>query len=425
MGENMLKKRKNPLRMTRVFIPGGFPTVTYIARKEKQLETRVLAAQDSLAKLVVVTGATKSGKTVLVDKVFPQNESIWIDGGAISDENSFWEMIVEKADLFPDKEYIEQDMETSTIEAEGSVEGNVLVVKGSTTIKGGVGVENVSGRNFRRVITSKVAAINKLQSEEIPLVVDDFHYIDKNIQKSIVRALKAPIMHGLPVIFIAIPNRKYDAVEVEREMTGRIENIEMPTWEEDELGCIAEQGFKALNIKASTHLITKLAQSAYGSPFLMQEFCRSLCEKCEIEEYMEKIQYISDNIDIKSVFAGIAEHSGRSIFNKLKRGPRARSDRKKRLLKNGEETDIYGVVLEGLKALKPGVESMPYELLRNNIRDVLEENPPQKNEISRVLDQIAKISYTDTSSTPVIDWQRDDDIITITDPFFAFFLRWA
>lgn len=421
----MLKKRKNCLRMTKVFIPGGFPTVTYIARKEKQLEARVSAAQDSLAKLVVVTGATKSGKTVLVDKVFPQDSSIWIDGGAISDENSFWDMIVEKADLFTEKEYIEQDMETSTIEAEGSVEGNVLVVKGSTTIKGGVGVENVFGKNYKRAITSKVAAISMLQTEEIPLVVDDFHYIDKKIQKSIVRALKAPIMHGLPVIFIAIPNRKYDAVEVEREMTGRIENIEMPAWEEDELRSIAVQGFKALNIKVSSDLITRLSQSAYGSPFLMQEFCRTLCERCEIEEYMEKTQYISDNIDIKNVFAEIAEHSGRSIFNKLKRGPRARSDRKKRLLQSGEETDIYGVVLEGLKALQPGVESMPYELLRNNIREVLAENPPQKNEISRVLDQIAKISYTDTSSTPVIDWQRDDDIITITDPFFAFFLKWA
>lgn len=425
MRETMLKKRKNCLRMTKVFIPGGFPTVTYIARKEKQLEARVSAAQDSLAKLVVVTGATKSGKTVLVDKVFPQDSSIWIDGGAISDENSFWDMIVEKADLFTEKEYIEQDMETSTIEAEGSVEGNVLVVKGSTTIKGGVGVENVLGKNYKRAITSKVAAISMLQTEEIPLVVDDFHYIDKKIQKSIVRALKAPIMHGLPVIFIAIPNRKYDAVEVEREMTGRIENIEMPAWEEDELRSIAVQGFKALNIKVSSDLITRLSQSAYGSPFLMQEFCRTLCERCEIEEYMDKTQYISDNIDIKNVLAEIAEHSGRSIFNKLKRGPRARSDRKKRLLQSGEETDIYGVVLEGLKALQPGVESMPYELLRNNIREVLAENPPQKNEISRVLDQIAKISYTDTSSTPVIDWQRDDDIITITDPFFAFFLKWA
>lgn len=421
----MKKKSKKQLRMTKVFIPGGFPTVTYIARKEKQLEERVLAVRDSLAKLVVVTGATKSGKTVLVDKVFPQDSSIWIDGGAISDENSFWEMIVAKANLFTEKEYVEQDVESSTMEAEGSIGGNILVMKGSTAIKGSTSVENVLGKTLKRTITSKVAAINMLQSEEIPLIVDDFHYVDKKIQKKVVRALKAPIMHGLPVVFIAIPNRKYDAVEVEREMTGRIENIEMPVWEEEELRNIANQGFGALNIKISSLLITKLSQSAYGSPFLMQEFCRTLCEKCEIEEYMEEKQYISDNLDIKNIFVEIAEHSGRSIFNKLKRGPRARSDRKKRLLKSGEETDIYGVVLEGLKALKPGVESMPYELLRNNIRDVLAENPPQKNEISRVLDQIAKISYTDTSSTPVIDWQRDDDIITITDPFFAFFLRWA
>lgn len=421
----MLGKTKKKLKMTKVFTPGGFPTVTYIARKEKQLEERVSAAQDFLAKLVVVTGATKSGKTVLVDKVFPQISSIWIDGGSISDENSFWELIVEKANLFTEKEYVEQDKESSTIEAEGSVEGKVFVMKGSAATRGSVGVENAFGKNLKRTITSKVAAINMLQSGEIPLIVDDFHYIDKKTQRSIVRALKAPIMHGLPVIFIAIPNRKYDAVEVEREMTGRIENIEMPVWEEEELRNIAIQGFDALNVKVSSYLIAKLSQSAYGSPFLMQEFCRTLCEKCEIEEYMAKKQYISDNVDVSNVFVEIAEHSGRSIFNKLKRGPRARSDRKKRLLKSGEQTDIYGVVLEGLKALKPGVESMPYELLRNNIRDVLAENPPQKNEISRVLDQIAKISYTDTSSTPVIDWQRDDDIITITDPFFAFFLKWA
>ena len=67
----MLRETKNKLKMTKVFTPGGFPTVTYIVRKEKQLEERVSAAKDFLAKLVVVTGATKSGKTVLVDKVFP------------------------------------------------------------------------------------------------------------------------------------------------------------------------------------------------------------------------------------------------------------------------------------------------------------------------------------------------------------------
>lgn len=420
----MFANRKN-IRMSKVFVPGGFPTITYIDRWEKQLEERVASAKDNLAKLVVVTGATKSGKTVLVDKVFPQDSSIWIDGGTIGDENSFWEAIVEKADLFTDRSVIDREAETSAVGANGAVEGSIVLAKGKASISSSLSAESQHEAGFRRITNSKIVAINMLQKGDIPLIVDDFHYIEKSVQKNIVRALKSPIMHGLPAIVIAIPNRKYDAVEVEREMTGRIENIEMPVWEISELEQIAISGFNALNIRAGQQLIRELAETAYGSPFLMQEFCRTLCERCEIEEYTKATQYVSEKMDISDIFVEIAEHSGRSIFDKLKRGPRARSDRKKRLLKSGQQTDIYGVVMEGLKELKPGIESMPYELLRNNIKDILAEAPPQKNEISRVLDQIAKISYTDTSSAPVIDWQRDDNLITITDPFFAFFLKWA
>lgn len=420
----MANKERN-VRMTKVFTPGGFPTITYIPRKEKKLEEKVSAAKDNLSKLVVVTGATKSGKTVLVDKVFPQSEAIWIDGGAISDESSFWDLIIEKLNLYTEQEYVEQDTDINGIEAETLFEGNVFVAKGTAAFRGKLGAENTQSTKKGRITSPKIVAINELQTDEIALIIDDFHYIDKAIQKNIVRALKSPIMHGLPVICIAIPNRKFDAVEVEREMTARIENIEMPIWEESELVNIAKEGFSALNVRISDELINRLAEAAYGSPFLMQEFCRRICEKCDIVERTKDEQYISDNIEEQDIFIEIAEDSGRSIFDKLKRGPRARADRKKRLLKSGMKTDIYGVVMEGLKKLKPGVDSIPYEELRNNIKDILDENLPQKNEISRVLDQIAKISYTDTSSTPVIDWQREDDLITITDPFFAFFLKWA
>ena len=81
--------------------------------------------------------------------------------------------------------------------------------------------------------------------------------------------------------------------------------------------------------------------------------------------------------------------------------------------------------MEALKHLKPGVETITYDMLRANIREVLSDELPQHGEIARVLEKIAEISYTDTSSTPVIDWQKDDDILTITDPFFAFYLRWS
>ena len=125
------------------------------------------------------------------------------------------------------------------------------------------------------------------------------------------------------------------------------------------------------------------------------------------------------------IFIAISEHSGRSMFDKLKRGPRARTDRKARKLRNGSVTDIYGLVMEALKNLQPGTESVSYDALRANMRDILDDELPQKHEISRVLDKIAEISYTDASSTPVIDWQSEDGLLTITDPFFAFFLRWS
>ena len=415
----------NFLRVTNVFVPGGIPQITYISREEHQLEAQVSSAKDNLSKLLVVTGPTKSGKTVLVDRLFPRDASIWVDGGAISDEESFWDCIIEKASLFTSVEESNNSEFGGEASGELSAEGGIFVAKGSATLSAGVHAMSGMTSSRSRVTSSKIVAVNALQTMQTPLIVDDFHYINKDVQKAIVRALKSPIMHGLPVIFIAIPNRKYDSVEVEREMTGRIENVEMPIWSRQELANIAQTGFRSLNIAVKQELIDRLTSAAYGSPFLMQEFCKELCLQSEIAEKTPSVQYISEKIDESEIFKGIAEHSGRSMFDKLKRGPRARTDRKPRRLRNGTTTDIYGVVMEALKNTQPGVETIPYDTLRANIRSILDDDLPQKHEISRVLDKIAEISYTDASSTPVIDWQRDDDILTITDPFFAFYLKWA
>jgi hypothetical protein len=48
-----------------VFVPGGFPEFTYNPRTEKKLEDALIETKDNLCKLVMVTGLTKSGKTVL------------------------------------------------------------------------------------------------------------------------------------------------------------------------------------------------------------------------------------------------------------------------------------------------------------------------------------------------------------------------
>jgi hypothetical protein len=38
---------------------------------------------------------------------------------------------------------------------------------------------------------------------------------------------------------------------------------------------------------------------------------------------------------------------------------------------------------------------------------------------------VARISSTDESSAPVIDYESEERKLHVTDPFFAFFLRWG
>ena len=117
---------KTKHRMSQIFVPGGFPQITYIPRTSHQLEARVRAAADYLCKLVVVTGATKSGKTVLVDKIFPTTSAIWINGGTISDEQSFWDSITESLSLFTSFEESSGNDYGGSLDGEAAAEGNVL-----------------------------------------------------------------------------------------------------------------------------------------------------------------------------------------------------------------------------------------------------------------------------------------------------------
>lgn len=409
-----------------VFIPGGIPTVTYNPRTRLRLEDKIREAKNNLCKLVVVTGQTKAGKTVLVDRIFPQNCSVWISGGSVESEEDFWGIFVECLNLSTHVDYVSHTESENTLGGEVASEIGISLFKAKPSLTVQTTKSCYNEINSGRNNSNKIVALNHLSINKTPVIIDDFHYISKDIQAKIVRALKNPIMRGVPVILIAIPNRKYDAVKVEREMTGRIEHIDIPQWSEDELSEIAFNGFKHLNVQIAQDVVNKMTREAFGSPHLMQEFCKALCRKYNIIEknFFSMTIPINDN-ELEKMYTEIAQNTGRPTFDRLARGARPRSDRKERLLTDGTKTDIYRVVMMALKSLRPGMSSISYEELRSAIKEHLQESPPQRHEITRVLDIITQISYNDSASTPVIEWNKEDSEIHITDPFFAFYLKWA
>lgn len=413
------------LRYQDIFVPGGFPRHTYNPRVELKLEQKLAESKDNLCKLVTVTGQTKSGKTVLARKMLPPEEALWIDGGIVSAEDDFWFSIIEQLELFQVTAKESSKDIASKFGGKGSAEANFLIAKGSGELSVEVETNRGSAVTTEQALSSRVVALKGLRECNNPLVIDDFHYLPREIQGSIVRALKPLIFDGLPVVIIAIPHRRYDALKVEREMTGRISPIDIPVWSSEELCFIPNTGFALLNFDVSEEASNRLASEAMGSPHLMQEFCRGISKLHQIERVSEPTPLMVLEDELEAIFRDVADTIGRPIFEKLARGPRQRTDRLERHLKDGRVVDIYELVLHGLAHIRPGLISIEYEELRSAIRDVSASQIPQLHEVSRVLKHMATIAATDQSSTPVIDFEEEEKKLHITDPFFAFYLRWG
>ena len=209
-------------------------------------------------------------------------------------------------------------------------------------------------------------------------------------------------------------------------MTGRVENVNIPPWENSELELIASIGFPLLNVHIDNEIIKSFVNESISSPHLMQEFCKELCEAYGIEETNPSNRIsIDDTANLENLFSRVASSSGKIMFEKLSKGPRPRSDRIRRPTKDGSTPDIYGLVLKAIANLKPALHKIDYLELRKEISNISLERTPEAHEISRVLEYMSKIATSDESSTPVIDWEKDERILHITDPFFAYYLRWG
>ncbi len=51
--------------------------------------------------------------------------------------------------------------------------------------------------------------------------------------------------------------------------------------------------------------------------------------------------------------------------------------------------------------------------------------PPARHEITRVLEEMSRIGREQIDGEPVVDYDEELSTLHISDPFFAYYLRWA
>jgi hypothetical protein len=410
---------KQPVTVGKIFVPGGLPTVTYNPRPELRLEQQVEDYVDERHRVLSVSGPTKTGKTTLLKSIVP--DATWLTGGSIHSVDEFWATVADALGLFTTSES-QTSISNDTSLTTGVSGGIPSVIQGNAggTYRSG----SATGERQSRSRPIHAAAREHLRGSGLTIVVDDFHYVDNKVQEAIVRGMKDLVFDGVGFIVAAVPHRAYDVMRVEKEMTGRVQQLEIGFWSDDQLRSIAANGFSALNVLDDGLLLAdRLAKESFSSPHLMQEFCLHLCKENGVRARQEQqIDLVTPEWNL--FFSSRASQASKTAFDILARGPRQRTDRVRRTLKAGGTVDIYGAVLAAIAATGPKTQ-ITYEQIRNGLREVLASDLPQRHEVTRVLDEMTKIAQKEIEGEPVVEYDQKLATLYISDPFFAFYLRWG
>lgn len=401
-----------------IFKPGTYPEHTYVIRQSRNgtYDSLLEEALDTAGFLTSIVGPSKSGKTVLCENVIGADKMILLSGGDFKKGVDFWATISNKIGLPIETEATD----AKTNEVQGSLKGKLILAEGTGTVK------NASTQSYKaKLITGKDRVIEELVSNEFVLVLDDFHYIEKELQLDIAHQLKDAIRKELRAVVISLPHRADDAIRKNSDLNARMNFINIEPWSEEELKVIPLTGFRKLGIDISDEFAARLAKESITSPQLMQSVCLNLSRVLNVDKD-PLVNAVGSAAFLEAAYRKTTSHMDyKDVIHKLESGPPSRGKQRKNFeLQDGRTVDIYEAIIEAI-AQDPPVISIDLEGIKERIIKIIrtDSSKLENRKLRDTLKQIQGIVASNDELYKVLEWK--DEKIYILDPYFLFYLRWG
>jgi hypothetical protein len=419
------------LKATEVFVPGSYPLHTYVERQGEGLETSLRDALDTPGQVVSLSGPSKSGKTVLVEKVVGRDLLITMTGASLRSAAEVWTYALDWMDVPSTTSNSKKIGGKVGLEVGGSGSVGIPVlmegkVSGSTTGEFGVERtgEDVRGRGGLAQVVREIA------NSEFVILLDDFHYMERSVQEEVAKSVKEAVRLGVRIVTAAVSHRGDDVVRANPELRGRVRAIDLKYWDREELRKIATTGFTRLNVDVESTAIETFINESAGSPQLMQLLCLQACFVLDVRERQEMIVFPRKIAVASSFLSKILEQTSastdfRSLVDVLDSGPRTRgTERKTYNFFDGTSGDVYRVILRALADDPPRL-SYPYnELLERTVK-ICDGESPVGSSVTGTCLHMSKLAREKFPSERAIDWDEAKQVLDIPDPYLLFYLRWS
>jgi hypothetical protein len=373
-------------------------------------------------KHLVIHGSSKQGKTCLRKHHLLPSEYIVIQCTRDATKATLYEMLLKHAGVQCEVSHATTLRGSHKLSAKLGAEGGLPYLAKAS---GEGGYEHEAGNE--RVNNSKDFEIDPEDPNDVIrvleaggfkkyIVIEDFHYLDENVQQALAIDLK--VFHeisGLTFLVVGVWLEANRLTLYNGDLNGRIAVINADHWETVQLHQVITLGASLLNIEFSSAIQDSIVEGSEGNVGLLQEVCYRICEQYQIWSTQQTKVQIGNSEDVARTFRAIADEQASRYKNFLARFAEGLGESKLEMYK----WIGYAVVSVGLDELRRGVRP---NTLFHRIKAVHPSRATlQLNNVNQALDRVGAVQFKHKLQPLIFDFGNSE--LVVVDANFIVFLK--
>lgn len=419
------------MHVNEVFTPGDFPEYTYVERSQGSMdeltnEEELTLQVNKQSYVATISGPSKSGKTVLVEKVVQDNKEIVdkfvkVNGKQIRSGDKLWSEVANALSAPIETTSTETEKDEEGID--GSISASIGLVDGSV---GGSTRDSSSDRTTQTLSHSGLNRVLRMVDDrQVLIYIDDSHYIPQSEHRSIAENIKMAFEHGLNFCLAYIPYRSNDLTKANNDLIARSQHLTLNQWKKKDLEKIADMGFSELNIRPPEYVKKHFAREAIKSPYIMQSLCYRFCMENKVKRKNSELTDIDIGEDeLKRILRREANKLDYSTAYDIISGAASGRSQKSFTFVDDSDGDRYIALLRGITA-NPPKSSFELDELKKRIRQQCKGESPQSGNITQDIVRVHEWINDSDEENFIFDYLEDRKRVEMVDSNLIFYLRWS
>jgi len=274
------------IEASKVFGVSNDKVESYIQREE--VDNKFLEGLGS-NKHIIVYGASKQGKTALTNRHLEPKEFIRVDCAPNSTALDLYKSILRQEKI--EFEISRTDEESSELSGKIGAKAKVKVPWIAETEIGSEGEGKAKEKkastyknvDFNLGLAQDISEILKKAGSNKRIILENFHYLDEEVQTSLAFDLRIFEDHHILFIVLGIWREKNRLSQFNGDLIDRMIEVPVEPWKKEDFLKVLREGEPLLNVDFS-QIQDQMVESAFDSIGVFQELAKYVCFDADVEE---------------------------------------------------------------------------------------------------------------------------------------------